>query len=616
VSEIAITFLTVAVVVVLFVTGRVPVEVVAIGAALVLWATGVLSVDQVVSGFGDPAVIFIATLFVVSEGLDATGVTTWVGQRLIGWAGEGRARLITLMMLIVALLTALISVNGAVAALLPVVIVMAIRLGRPTSQLLIPLVFGAHAGSLLTLTGTPVHVLVSEASRDAGGPGFGYFEFALVGIPVLVVAIAVVVVAGERLLPHRTPAALPPDLSRHARTLVEQYGLTSDVVHLRIRADSPWIGQSADALDLAGEGVTLVGIQHSDGPDAVASAGSPPRTIAVDDVALMRGEPAAVAALAVRARLALRSTESLEDLAGALVNRRSGIAEVVIPPRSGLIGRSVFPGMATDSGDLLILAIQRGGTSPPAGKVVLAAGDTMLLQGTWDALDVNLADPDVIVVDAPEAVRRQAVPMGPHAREAMAVLGGMVVLLATGVVPAVVAGLLAALAMVVLRVVAIQQAYRSINWTTVVLVGAMFPISTAMVQSGAADAIADGLVEVVGDAGPYALLAGLFAITAVFGQLISNTATALIMIPVAVAAATGLGVSIQPVLMSLTVAAAAAFLTPVATPVNLMVMGPGGYRFGDYWKLGVVLLAIFFVAAVFLVPVFWPFLPAARPRPG
>jgi di/tricarboxylate transporter len=161
--------------------------------------------------------------------------------------------------------------------------------------------------------------------------------------------------------------------------------------------------------------------------------------------------------------------------------------------------------------------------------------------------------------------------------------------------------------MILLRVVSIRQAYRGIDWTTVVLVGAMFPISTAMVQSGAADAIAQALVDAVRGAGPYALLAGLFAITAIFGQLISNMATALIMIPIAVAAANALGISVQPVLMSLTVAAAAAFLTPVATPVNLMVMGPGGYRFGDYWKLGGVLLAIFFVASVFLVPVFWSF---------
>jgi Na+/H+ antiporter NhaD/arsenite permease-like protein len=208
-DDITITFAIVAAVVVLFVWGRVPVEVVAVGAAVALWATGVLSLEQALAGFGDPTVLFIASLFVVSEALDATGVTTWVGQRLIAWAGDGRTRLLVLMMLIVALLTALISVNGAVAALLPVVVVIAVRLRRAPSQLLMPLVFFSHAGSLLALTGTPVHVIIVEASRDAGAGGFGYFSFALVGIPVLLAVTAIVVLFGERLLPTRIPPTCP-----------------------------------------------------------------------------------------------------------------------------------------------------------------------------------------------------------------------------------------------------------------------------------------------------------------------------------------------------------------------------------------------------------------------
>jgi di/tricarboxylate transporter len=183
----------------------------------------------------------------------------------------------------------------------------------------------------------------------------------------------------------------------------------------------------------------------------------------------------------------------------------------------------------------------------------------------------------------------------------------MVLLLATGVVAPVVAALLAAIAMVLTRVMNVGQAYRSISWTTVILVGAMIPVSVAVQASGAADMIAGELVDLVGDAGPHALLIGLFVITAVFGQLISNTATALIMIPIAITAATDLGVSVRPVMMSLTIAAAAAFLTPVATPANLMVQGPGAYEFGDYWKLGLPMLLLFMAAAVFLVPVFWPF---------
>ena len=220
-SDIAIVYAILAAAVVLFVSGRVPVGLVAIGVALALWATGILSLETALSGFGDPTVLFIASLFVVSEGLDATGVTAWAGAQLIARAGEGRARLVLLTMLLVAALTAVISVNGAVAALLPVVVVIAVRTGRAPSQLLMPLVFGAHAGSMLTLTGTPVNVIVSNYAAELTGTGFGFFEFALAGIPLVVGSIAVVLVAGPRLLPERRPKMLPPDLSRHARTLVD-----------------------------------------------------------------------------------------------------------------------------------------------------------------------------------------------------------------------------------------------------------------------------------------------------------------------------------------------------------------------------------------------------------
>ena len=520
-SDSTITFVILGVAVVLFVWDYLPVEIVAVGAALSLYATGVLDLGQSVAGFGDQTVIFIATLFVVSAALDATGVTVWAGQRLIDAAGESRTRLVVLMMLLVAALTALISVNGSVAALMPMVVMLAIRLGRPTSQLLLPLAFGAHAGSMLTLTGTPVNVIVNASAKNAGVETFGFFEFALVGIPLLAGTIAIVVFFGERLLPRRNGEAIPPDLSRHARTLAREYRLETDP--------------------------------------------------------------------------------------GSLITRSSGIAEVLVSPRSDLVGATVYPGMVTDSGDFIVLAVQRRGEALDEATA-LAAGDALLLRGTWGALEAGLeADPDVLVVDAPELVRRQGVPLGAGAKRAIAVLTGMVILLATGAVPPVAAGLFAAGAIVLLRVLDMDQVYRAISWTTVVLVAGMIPLSTAMTQTGAAAKLADLLVDVVGGHGGHALLLGLFVLTAVLGQLISNMATALIMIPVALSAAAEVDISPRPVLMSLTVAAAASFLTPVATPANLMVMRPGGYRFGDYWKLGLPILLLFGVVSVLLVPVIWSF---------
>jgi len=601
VSDITTTFAIVGAIVVLFVWDRLPVVLVALGTALALWATGILDLQQALGGLGDPTVIFIASLFVVSGALDATGVTAWAGKLLVARAGESRTRQLVMIMLLVAFLTALISVNGAVAALLPVVVVMAVRLGRPASQLLMPLVFAAHGGSMLAFTGTPVNVLVSEAATDAGVGPFGFFEFAWVGVPLLLGIIAIVILFGERLLPKRSVQTMTIDLSRHARTLIEHYRLDSDVVELRLRAASPWIGMAREAIDLAAwPGLNLVSVQGGDDGRPVHG-----RLLAEGDRVIVRGDAEAASRLAADRQLAFRDAAAAESVAETFFNRASGLAEVVIPPRSGLIGQTMFPSMITPSGDLVVLSVQRHGEElTPHGP--LAAGDTLLLQGTWKALDTHLADPDVVVVDSPDLVRRQAVPLGAGSTAAIAVLLGMVVALATGALPPVVAGLLAACMLVLLGVVTVEQAYRSINWTTVILVGAMTPLSTAMTTTGAAKLLADGLIGAVGAAGPYALLAGLFVLTAVLGQLISNMATALIIIPIAVAAARELGISPRAVLMSVNVAAAAAFLTPVATPVNLMVMAPAGYHFGDYWKLGSLCLLWFFVVAVFVVPVFWP----------
>jgi di/tricarboxylate transporter len=519
-ADSTITFIVLAATVVLFVWNRLPVEVVAIGSALVLYATDVLTLPQAVAGFGDPTVVFIASLFVVSEGLDATGITTWAGQQLIARTGTDRTRVIVLTMVLVALTTAIITPNGAVASFVPVVVVLAMRARQAPSQLMMPVAFAAHAGSLLALTGTPVNVLVSDAADDAGVGRFGFFSFALVGVPLLVGVVAIVVLFGRRLLPERTPASMPPDLGALASTLRRQYDIDDD-------------------------------------------------------------QP--------------------------LIGRTTGVVEYLVPPRSELVGRAVFPGMTNDAGDLVILAVQRRGERLGPGKVVAEVGDTLLVRGSWSALERNEGDPDVVTVDAPDTIRRQTVPLGPGARRAMVIVGLMVVLMASGAVPPMVASLLAAIALVVSRVLSVEQTYRAISWTAVILVGGMIPLTVAMQQTGAADQLADALVDAVGDSGPYVFMVGLFLLTVVLGQLISNTATALILIPIAVSAAAELDVSPKPVLMAVTVAAAASFLTPVATPGNLMVMGPGGYRFGDYWKLGLPMVLWYLAVTVVVVPLVWPF---------
>jgi di/tricarboxylate transporter len=601
-SDATVSLSILAAVVVLFVWNRFPVELVAVGAALALFFSGVLTLDESLAGFGDPAVILIAALFVVSEGLDATGVTTWLGRMLVEKSGGSSRRLLVFTMLLSAGLTALIGLNGTVAALLPMAVMVAVRRGFPTSQLLMPLAFAGSAGGLLLLTGSPVNVVISEAAADAGVGAFGLVEFALVGIPLVAGTVLIVLMFGSRLLPERESSMVPPDLSQQAAVLVEHYSL-DNVLHLRAGPSSNLLGRTRARWEFDGyPGIKVITVL-----DAASQRPVSDGLVGVGDRITVVGDPDVARRYAADHELRVEAVRGSTDITQSLLTRESGAAEVVIPPRSRFVGEEVSPGRVVLGGSLIILAIERQGKDQGPGTTVLQAGDTLLVEGDWASLTEAAGARDVLVVDSPDLVRRQAVPLGPGSIPAIVVLAAMVVLLATAIVPPVVAALLAACAMVLLRVVSVQQAYRGISWTTVLLVAGMIPISTAITKSGAGATVAEILVGAVGGAGPLALLAALFVLTMVFGQLISNTATALVVIPIAVSAATQLGVSARPVLMSVCVAAAAAFLTPVATPANMMVMGPGGYRFGDYWRLGLVLVLLFFAVSVGLVPLVWRF---------
>ena len=519
-SEALITLIILGVTVVVFIWDRLPVMLVALAVPVALWATGVLDLAEAFKGFGDPTVIFIAALFVVSEALDATGVTAWVGDLALRLAGESRTRLLVVILLLVAVVTAVITPNGSVAALTPVVVVMAIRAQRAPSELLMPLAFGAHAGSMLLLTGSPVNLVIADYAESAGVGPFGLFSFTFVGVPLVLGTLIIVVLLGPRLIPRRTAGKSLRDLGGQAAVLTAHYEMESD---------------------------------------------RPVR-----------------------------------------LTREMGVLEAVIPPRSEFIGDIAYPGMRTESGRLVVVAVRHRGHDhqKPHG---LHAGDVVLFQGAWPDLEEAAQDPNILAVDSPEQVRRQAVPLGAGAKRTLVVLAVMIILLATGLIPAPVAGLLAALAVIATRVLSVQQAYDGIGWTTVILVGGLMSLSTAMVSSGAAQQLADALVALVGDAGPYALLAGLFVVTTTLGQLISNMATAFIVVPVGLAAAIQMDVSPAPILMAIAVFAAAALLTPVATPANLVVMEAAGYRFGDYWKLGLPLLGLYGLVGIGLVPLFMPF---------
>jgi di/tricarboxylate transporter len=506
-------------------------------------------------------------------------------------------------MAVAAIFSGLIGMNGAVAAMLPVTVAVVVRSGVAPSRMMIPLAFACLTGSKLTLLGTPVNVIAATQADEGGVGHIGSFEWAVLGVPLLAGTIVITALFGRSLLPERRSQSIPADLSAHAQTLVEQYRLEDGLHHFRVRQSSPYIGKSRAEVDLKDyAGLQLIALLDGD-------HATPLQRDQIDegDLILVRGEAASAGRLAGDMRLAVREGEKEASVANVLLSRASGLAEVVIPMRSKMIGGSVFPGMATENGDLMILAIQRGGIDLGQAPVTLRAGDHLLLQGTWRALDQYLSDPKVLVVDPPEVVQKQAVALGRGARAALAILLLLIILLAFDLVPAPIAAVICATLMLVTGVLTLPQFYRGIDWNTCILIGAMIPPATAMTKTGAAALIGDYVVNVVGDGGPYAVLAGVFIVSAAISQFISNTSAALVMMPIGLATAAELGVSALPVMLAVAMGASASFLTPFANGVSLMVYGPGGYRFGDFWRLGLIVIVWALIVTVVVIPLYWKF---------
>jgi di/tricarboxylate transporter len=596
-SDATLSLLILAGTVGLFIWNRLPVGLVAIISALTLYATGLVDADGAVAGFGEPIIVFIAGLFIVSEGLDASGVTGWAGQALVRHVGTRRASLLLGLMALAALLGAFVTPNGAAAALLPVTVVAARRAGLVPAALLMPVAFAASAGALFVLSGSTVNVIASDALDERTGEGFGFFEFGLIGLPLALVTIAVCLAASRRLLPLREPEEASADLSGHAQTVIEHYTLEQGFYRLLARAGASVIG-ATPAAAVEGTGLTLIGVQQADD-----SPGAPDQPIVEGDVVVVSGEVEAAERLAAEHDLVVESAPMTRASPANLVSYDAGVVEVVIPPRSGLVGEVVFPGKVRSG--LTLLTVSRYGSSRGPRPTQLHEGDMMLLHGPWAAVSELTRNADVLPVNDPELVRRQNAPLGRRAWLALAVLAVTVVLLASGIASPAVSALTGAGLMVLTRVITPYQAYRAVSWQTVVLVGGLIPLSAAIASSGAADIVAGHIVALVEGTDPRVLLALLFLLTVVLGQVVSNTATVLIVVPIALAAGSAAGVAAAPVLMLVAVAGAASFLTPIATPANMIVMGAAGYHFGDYWKLGLVVTAAWFVVAIALIPLIW-----------
>ncbi len=604
-AEMLTVFVILAITIALFVSDRLRLDLVALLALLALALTGILTPTEAFAGFSDPLVIMIAALFVVAAGMFRTGLAERFGRVLGRLAGTGRARATAVVMLGTSVLSAFVSTTGTVALLLPVTTTLARRAGLSPSLLLLPMAVGALVGGLLTLIATPPNIIVSNQLAAAGYEPFGFFDFTPVGLVMIAVATTALALFGHRLLPTRAPVDRPAGADEVASVagadLVRGYEV-GHIARLHVPAGSPVVGHSPAELALRQRyRASVVAIRRARGRSGERAR--VPRTaeepLRAGDELDVHATPDAVATLVAEQGLEVVSEHAEPEAV---------LAEVLLTPRSRLIGSTLAGSRFRSRYGVNVLSISRQGT-PLDGDLAtepLRFADTLLVSGSPRRVDMLRGEGGDFVVVARTREPERTGPLTRREGTALLVLAGMLALLILELVSPAVAVLAAAVAMVLTRAIDMRAAYGEINWESVVLIAAILPMATALQKTGGMELIVGALVP-LGEAGPLAMVAVIFALTGVMGQFISNTATAALVAPVALGAAMQLGVSPHPLLMTVAVAASTSFATPVATPANMLVMGPGDYQFLDYVRVGLPLQVLFGVVTVLVVPVLFPF---------
>jgi di/tricarboxylate transporter len=776
--QIATVLTILALAVIFFVSERLRVDVVALLVLGSLALTGLVTPPQAISGFSSPSVVTVWAVFILSGGLSRTGIASLIGRQILRLAGENEARLVALIMLTAAVISAFMNNVGATALLLPVVMDIARRTGRSPSKLLMPLAFASLLGGLNTLIGTPPNILISDVLRDYGLRAFEMFDYAPVGVAITLAGVAFMTLVGRGLLPTRNMAQEFASPNQKSRDQV--YDLHDRLFVLRLPADSALAGKTLAESRLGSVlGLNVVGIIHnsqtnlspqptsllrpgdrllvSGRPDqltelhdheqliveedslnierlisteiqivelglsprsslfgqtlrqidfrrrfgvnvlAVRREGVPRRTglqsirLQLGDTLLVQGPQAqldilrdspdflisgaeaaqvyrlherlmavrvpAESSLAgktlaeshlgdafgltvlsiIRNGVSLSMPQSneqlmagdtllvegnLEDLATLrglqtlkidqasppdlrdLESERVGLVEVVLSPYTTLAGQTLRELNFREKYGLSVLAIWRGGRAYRSNlrDRALNFGDALLLHGPREKLKILGSEPDFLVLseEAQEAPRLNKAPL------AVLVMGGVLLPVIAGWLPISIAAVIGATLMVITGCLNMEEAYRFIEWKAVFLIAGMLPLGIAMEQTGAAHFLAEKMVAVVGGLGPLAVVAAFFTLATLASQAMPNPAVAVLLAPIALNTATDLGMSPYALMMTVALSASAAFLSPVAHPVNVLIMGPGGYRFMDYIKVGLPLTVVTLATVLLVLPIFWP----------
>ena len=604
-----------AITIALFIWGKFSPDVVALLSMISLFAFGILDSKETLSGFSNPTVIMIAALFIIGEGLSQTGWTAQAGQKFVQWAGNSFPKLLVILTLGSGVLSGFVSNTGTVATLLPVTISSAWKMGTLPSKVLMPVAFGSNTGGLLTLTGTPPNIIVSHALEETGMEGFSFFEFGLIGLPLLIIAIVYFKYVGHKLLPKNKTNNKPVDIDSTLHNWIESYKIEDDYYRLRIRSLSPLINTTFSKWDFERKyKVTVIRLKRRHpsrlkGMRPFIEFPTPSDDMRYHDIITVKGETEAINRLMITFRLGLLPLEPIKDeLRHNLINQEVGMTEVLVTPKSFLVGRKIRMGNYFKRFGVQLLAASRN-TKPYLEKeIVVRAGDGFIIRGSWEDIEnLKQQHENLVICGSPEGMAKNVDNLTRKSYIAMGALVLMVLLLVLKIVPGSIAALISAGIVVLTGCIPISKAYKSISWTSVIMIGAMIPMGIALQKTGTAGLIATNLVNYLGNIHPLMLLGGIFLLTTAFSQVINNSATAVLMAPIALIAANTLNISPEPFMIVVAVSASTAFLTPVGTTTNAMVMAAGGYKFIDYLKVGAPLLLLFLIVTLLLVPIIWPF---------
>lgn len=574
----------------LFASNRLRHDMVAMITLLAVVLTGLIPAVEAFTGFGHPAVITVAAVLMLSAGLNNSGVVDLISAQLDRFADRPVLHL-SAMCTVVAVASAFMNNVGALALMLPVALTMSRRHDRSPAMILMPLSFSAILGGMMTLIGTPPNIIVASFRQGSDVKPFGMFDFTPVGLTVAVVGIIFITLIGWRFIPK----------ARRTRSATDQlFEIRDYIVEMRISETSPLVGDDLRTLRKRyGNALEAIGIERN-------RLGLPPTTLLrleAGDIIILRADPKMLDTL---------STDfGLEIVRGSKPHRLDDydwqevtLIEAVVTPNSELVGRGIPIVRQRLGGEAIVIAVARQGQTlrKRLREVRLHAGDILLLQGEKETLHGNLKHLGLL----PLAGRGLDIRSRPRVTLALLIFAVAVAVSALGLIPTTITFAIAAVTYVVTKILPINEVYEHVDWSIIVLLGAMFPLGIALENTGTTQLIAETLLDTAGDIPAWAILTIMMVVTMWTSDIINNAATALVMSPIALSVAERMGVNSDPFLMAVAVGASCSFMTPIGHQCNTLVLEPGGYRFTDYWRMGLPLDVIIVAVAIPMILYVWP----------